>query len=194
MEIIEFFNQIIELAQSGNWAGIWTLVLTVGATVLASVGGITGIIALMNIVLRLLSNKRLITGISSNVNTAFVDTQRVVSTLVGDNVTKANEALREELKAIKGDNKALIKSNKQMLNKLTTTQQSFQSFVDTVLDTDTLKLMYENKIKEFALSNIVEEVEEIEEIIEQVAEEAVETVVEQVQEEKKKIKLKKEKV
>lgn len=194
MEIIEFFNQIIELAQSGNWAGIWTLVLTVGATVLASVGGITGIIALMNIVLRLLSNKRLITGISSNVNTAFVDTQRVVSTLVGDNVTKANEALREELKAIKGDNKALIKSNKQMLNKLTTTQQSFQSFVDTVLDTDTLKLMYENKIKEFALSNVVEEVEEIEEIIEQVAEEAVETVVEQVQEEKKKIKLKKEKV
>lgn len=194
MEIIEFFNQIIELAQSGNWAGIWTLVLTVGATVLASVGGITGIIALMNIVLRLLSNKRLITGISSNVNTAFVDTQRVVSTLVGDNVTKANEALREELKAIKGDNKALIKSNKQMLNKLTTTQQSFQSFVDTVLDTDTLKLMYENKIKEFALSNVVEEVEEIEEIIEQVAEEAVETVVEQAKEEKKKIKLKKEKV
>lgn len=194
MEIIEFFNQIIELAQSGNWAGIWTLVLTVGATVLASVGGITGIIALMNIVLRLLSNKRLITGISSNVNTAFVDTQRVVSTLVGDNVTKANEALREELKAIKGDNKALIKSNKQMLNQLTTTQQSFQSFVDTVLDTDTLKLMYENKIKEFALSNVVEEVEEIEEIIEQVAEEAVETVVEQAKEEKKKIKLKKEKV
>lgn len=140
MNISEFFNQIIIMAQNGNWSGIWTLVLGIFATILASAGGITGAIALINGIVKLFSSKKLL----AKINDIFNNTKTFFQTLFEQNKTQISDFAKQEIASLKSEIDVLnndIDAERQQNIDL---QNSLQAFIDTVLNDETLQLTYSN--------------------------------------------------
>ena len=148
MNINEFFNQIIAMAQSGNWNGIWTLVLSIFATILGSVGGIAGIIAIGKWIVSLTSNKKFL----SKIGTIFSDTKTFFENLYNKNKTEISEFAQTELTSIKSEISALQTNLSNNQKQMVALQNALQAFIDTVLNDDDLQLTYKNALKKLELT------------------------------------------
>ena len=161
MGIYDYLQQILTLAEAGNWNGIWTLILTLGATLFASAGGIAGMVALIK---ALFGNKRLLANLLSGVKGIILDVKAFTSSIMESNKKELSQMYENLIADLKAQNKDL---KAQMLNFMS----NQQAFNNTILNTETLRLKYENELKQLALQNkaeIVEEVEETQEAVKSV--------------------------
>lgn len=145
MTLSEFFKSAIEMAEAGNWGGIWTLILGGLTIVLGSVGGVSGLIAIVVKIFSLFKNKDKLLEqtkvfLEENVKPlkdGIYELRNQLQTLVEQNIGNIKQALQDELAKIQ--------------TQFDNIELEQKAFAYTALNTEELKLQYENFQKQFLL-------------------------------------------
>lgn len=184
---MDIFNQIFELVQAGNYGGAWTMFLGSASTLIASIGGAYGIIALINKGISVLSgNKKLLKRIKDNTQT----TVQPLGTAINEFKGAVDKTLAELKESLQNEFKGEIETIKELVDELNKKQDAFAG---TVLDSEQLSLKYENNLKQIELTAkeeikeiVVEKIEEVKSVAVEETNEAVEEIKEVVVKKKNK--------
>lgn len=141
----EFLQSVLQMAETGDWNGILMLIVASVSTLLAGIGGITGIITIGRILYNLATSDKLLDK---------------VKTVVANSTTPLQQELKEVKQELSIATKATLENLKtEFLKELESMQGNYdallvnqQAFNATVLNNEELKLEYENYQKQFLLA------------------------------------------
>lgn len=142
----EFLQSALQMAESGDWNGIIMLLVASLTAVFASVGGIAGLITIFKILYNLVTKNKLIQKITDIIANKTKPLQEQVLEIKQELTVET----KNELSNLKTDFLAKLNEIKNTYETLLINQQAFNA---TVLNSDALKLQYENIQNQILLAN-----------------------------------------